>query len=279
MGKASSAKKVAKVAESARGVKVREPRGKVFPVALVAVIVLGTLLIAWSRQSSIANASTAPVASKDHWHVSYGVYNCDKWLANIKNDNEAKDANGNLINQQFGVTGIHTHGDGVIHVHPYGTAGSGKNAKLGTWFKLVEAKLSDTKLVMPEGLGTMMNKEKCGDKEATLKVLVWDDAKSTSEPKKYLTAFNDIRFTKNGMAIAIVFTPDDPNFDYKTLKPPSAANLDALGAADGPTGAQTTVTTVVGGTTIPSATTIAGATTVAGSATSTSVLSSSSTAG
>ena len=113
MGKASSAKKVAKVAESARGVKVREPRGKVFPAALVTVIILGTLLIAYSRQSSIANASTKPTTA-EHWHVAYGIYNCDKWLDNVKNANEQKDANGNLTDELFKVTGIHTHGDGVI---------------------------------------------------------------------------------------------------------------------------------------------------------------------
>jgi hypothetical protein len=267
VGKASSAKKVAKVAESARGVKVREPRGKVFPAALATVIILGTLLIAYSRQSSIANASTKPTTA-DHWHVAYGIYNCDKWLDNIKNTDEEQDAAG--LNELFKVTGIHTHGDGVIHIHPYGSAGTGKNAKLGSWLKLAPIKFSDTTMVLPAELGsaTIKNGDKCGDKAGTWKVLVWDDAKTakTTEPKKYLTAFNDIRFTRNGMALAMVFNADDPNFDYKTLEPPSAANLDALGAADSATGAPVTSSIV----------TVPGETTVAGADSSTSVASSSS---
>ncbi len=271
MGKASSAKKVAKVAESARGVKVREPRGKIFPAALAIVIILGTLLVWYSRQSSLAAAGTKPTTD-DHFHVAFGVYNCDKWLGNIQNNNEQKNAADQLIDEQFKVTGIHSHGDGVIHVHPYGSAGTGKNAKLGTWLKLVGAKLSDTKFEMPESLGTMTSTDKCGDKKSSLKALVWEDATSTGEPKKYLTDFNSIRFDKSGMAITIAFTPDDNSVDLNTLKPPTAANLTALGAADSATGAPPTVTTVAGG-----ATTIAGATTVASSDSSTTVAAASST--
>jgi hypothetical protein len=263
VGKASSAKKVAKVAESARGVKVREPRGKVFPAALASVIILGSLLVWYSRQSSLASASTKPVANADHFHVAFGVYNCDKWLANVQNNNETA---GTPDNEQFKVTGIHTHADGVIHVHPYGSAGSGKNAKLGTWFGLVGAKLSDSKLEMPEGLGTITTADKCGEKTATLKGLVWEDANSTGAPKVYLTDLKSIRFDKSGMAISIVFVPDD--VDINTLKPPSAANLAALGAADSGSATAATAST---------ATTVAGAaTTVAGDGSSTTAAATSS---
>jgi hypothetical protein len=252
VGKASSAKKVAQVAQSARGVKVREPRGKVFPVALAAVLILGTLLVWYSRQSSITVAGIHPTVG-EHYHVAFGVYDCDKWLGNVQNNNEAA---GTADNEQYKVTGIHTHGDGVIHVHPFGSAGAGKNAKLNTWFNLAGVKITDTSLAMPEGLGSFSTKDKCGDKAATLKALVWDDATSTSEPKKYLTDLKSIRFVKNGMAITLAFTPDDNSVDLNTLKPPSAANLAALGAADG--GASTTgsATTVAGA----SSTTVAEAT-------------------
>jgi hypothetical protein len=275
VGKASSAKKVAKVAESARGVKVREPRGKVFPVALAAVIILGTLLVAWSRQSSIAAAGTEPLVG-EHWHVAYGVYNCDKWLGNVQTNSET-----GTIADTYKVTGIHTHGDGVVHIHPFGSNGVGKNAKLGTFMNMIGGKLTDTKLEMPEGLGTLTNGEKCGDKPASLRVLTWESTTNPGTPKKYLTDFNSIRFTKNGMAVAILFMPDDAtDAQVNGLLPPSAANLEALGAADGGASAATigASTTVPVAITVPGETTVAGATTVA-SATTVAASTSSSTAG
>ena len=120
-----------------------------------------------------------PRDTGEHFHVAFGVYNCDKWLANVQSNSETP---GDPITEQYKVTGIHSHADGVIHVHPFGSAGAGKNAKLGTYLKLVNAKISNTKLEMPEGLGTLSTDDKCGDKKTKLKTLVWDDAAGRGTP-------------------------------------------------------------------------------------------------
>lgn len=49
MGPSSSAKKVAKVAEGSRKTKVRDTKGRVFPVAIVSTVILGSLLIWYAR--------------------------------------------------------------------------------------------------------------------------------------------------------------------------------------------------------------------------------------
>jgi hypothetical protein len=261
VGKASSAKKIASTAEKGRNQRVRASRGRVFPLALGAALVLGLLLVGWARTSARAVANVRPKASAgttlgDHWHAAFGVYNCDKWVANIAKVNEPKDAAGNT-DQDYAITGIHSHGDGVVHIHPFGSQGAGKNAKLGTYFRMVGVKLTDSKLELPEGLGSVKNGDDCKGKPGKLKVLVWDKADDTGDPRKNVTDFNNTRFSKDGMAIALVFVNEDE--DVKALKPPTATNLAQLGAADGgspaPVATDTTASTVEG-----TATTVASST-------------------
>ena len=122
MGKASSSKKVARAARAGGRRKVRGQRGLVFPVAIVLVAALGLALIFYARNENQASAATAPIANQDHWHTAYGVYICDKFITAFPHglDQNAADP-----------LGIHSHGDGVIHIHPFSSTTSGKNATLG----------------------------------------------------------------------------------------------------------------------------------------------------
>lgn len=240
MGKASSAKKVARAAKAGKGIKVRSQQGLVFPVALVAVIALGFGLVVYARQSGTTESKVRPVVAGpgqpgDHWHVAYGVYACDKFLPNIQTNSET--------DTLYGRTGIHTHGDGVMHVHPFGSLGSGKNAKLSSWFNVVGIKLTSNELTLPENLGgPFKDGADCNGKAAHLKVLVWNNANDAGQPNLILTKnLGDARFTKDGMAMTIAFVPDDAKLNE--LKPPSAANLAALGAIDTGAAPVTTVPT------------------------------------
>ena len=250
MGKASSAKKVARASRAGGQKKVRNSQGLVFPIALGLVVFLGLGLIFYARQSQPASSAEPPTVN-DHFHTAYGVYACDKWLAPVQNTNDAID--GTPI-------GIHTHGDGVIHVHPFNSIAAGKNAKLSVFFKTSGIKMSNTKLEMPENLGTYTNGDDCNGKPASLKVLVWDDANSTSDPKIYVTDFGNIRLDHDRAALTIAFVNDDA--DLKTLKPTSIPTLDKLSDVGSPS----TATTVPGASTVPGETTVPGATTVPGTA-------------
>jgi hypothetical protein len=167
------------------------------------------------------------------------------------------------LDEEYFESGVHSHDDGVIHWHPQAAA-TGDRAKLGVFLDVYDITLTDTKLQFPEdqndGAVYEEGVTKCGDEDGELKVLVWDRYDSTGDPATYVTNFDDIRIKNDGMAITIAFVPKGTDVP----KPPSAANLPELGAAD--TGGVTPTT--VGGTT---ATTTAGATTTAPSgATSTS---------
>jgi len=255
VGKASSTKKAARVARQTSGKKVRSSQGLVFPLALGVVLLIGLGLVVYARSSRPGTNSTVPPTLNDHWHTAYGIWGCDSWLPAIQNQTD--DIDGRPI-------GIHTHGDGVIHVHPFTSEAAGENAKLGVFLKTSGLKLSNDKLEQPEVNKTYKNGDDCKGKPGSLKVLVWDNANTagSTDPKVYVTDFSNIRFTNDRMALTIAFVNSDE--DLKKLIPQSIPTLDQL--SDVSTETEPT-TTAPGGTTVPgeTTTTVAGGTTTAAS--------------
>ncbi len=270
MGKASSAKRVARLAQKGKGRKVRFQGGTLFPALIVGISVVGLALVVYSR-SSIPNQNVPPTV-EDHWHASYGFYACDAWLPDLQGNKEELDSAGQLVSDGFRRTGIHSHDDGVIHWHPYSSEATGRNAKLGVFLDVYGVKVSDTKIEFPADQGGAVYEEgvtKCtvDGKEVDGEVVVYafDSYDAPDDVITYITNFDEIRLKNDAMAFSIVFAPagDKPGL------PPSAANLPELGAADqGGTTTTTAIdsssTTVPGATTVPSSTETASTTTVVG---------------
>lgn len=258
MGKASSAKKVARAAASGSRIKAPRQTGLLFPGAMVIVVVLGGLLL-WYGKSHRSNTNSVPPLAnaqndplgRGHWHAAYGFYACGKFLAPITNQNDAVD----------GVSiGIHTHGDGIIHIHPFTTAASGNNAKMDWFIKSTGITFTDTKLVLPTG--SFQNGDTCtinGKKvKATLSAAIWE-TRSAAKPVIYTSGFKNIHFINNQMLLTFGFMPAGSTLP----KPPSEPVLDKLTDVSG----STTSSTVLGPVTTALGTTVLGATTTAGSAT------------
>lgn len=100
-------------------------------VTLVVIVgVAGVVLAAGllDRNGSTASAAPSPPTadnpSGDHWHAAFAVNVCGQWLDNPP---EFETAAGNSSLR----TGIHTHGDGFIHIHPFYASEGGANATLG----------------------------------------------------------------------------------------------------------------------------------------------------
>lgn len=270
MGKASSAKKVARLAQKGKGRKVRFQGGTLFPALIVGIAVVGAALIVYSR-ASIPNQNIPPTV-EDHWHASYGFYACDEWLPDLQGNKEEQDSAGQLISDGFRRTGIHSHNDGVIHWHPYSSSATGRNAKLGVFLDVYGIKLSDDKIEFPADQGGAVYEEgvtKCTDADGKsvdgeIVVYAFDAYDSPDKYTTYITNFDDVRLMQDGMAFSVVFAPAGS----KPELPPSAASLPELGAVDGGTTGQTT-STVAGDSTVPgeSTTTVAGETTVPGATT------------
>jgi len=226
-------------------VKVRSQRGRVFPIATALVVVLGVLMIAVARDKHQANGDTsepkAPAAGESigtHWHTAFGIYNCGQFLQPV-------------ADAQPDVDGIHTHQDGIIHIHPFDSSSRGRRAKLGVFFDQVNIDANDDRVKVPQPDGTTVELKdgaKCGTgadaKDGNLKLIVWDSPTSTT-PKIYEKNIRAVHFDNDRMVMTLALVPDD--VDVNTLKPPSVPTLDQLSdvgptaPAPSPTDAATTV--------------------------------------
>ncbi len=273
MGKASSAKKVARLAQKGKGRKVRFQGGTLFPALMVGIALVGAGLVVYSR-ASIPDRNVAPTI-EDHWHASYGFYVCDEWLPDLQGAKEEADSAGFPVNDEYRRTGIHSHDDGVMHWHPFTSAATGRNAKLGVFLDVYGVKISDSKLELPEDQGGGVFEEgvtKCTDEngkevDAQMVVYAFDSYDNPDQYATYITNFKDIRLERDAMAFVIVFA--EPG--TRPGLPPSAKDLPQLGAADAGSTGQPTTTVATNGST-PADTAVDGSTTVPPSAAPTTTL-------
>jgi hypothetical protein len=256
MGKASSAKKVARAARAGGRVSSGQPRSLLFPGVLALVVVLGVALVVYARSDRRTEDLGGTPQIGDHIHEALGVYACGSFLADLPEFESD--------------VGIHTHGDGVMHIHPFSQLGVGANATLGRFLQDasdggLDVSLSDTKLTYLGETYEEGSTDCEGVDDPELRVAYWSDVQgTTADPEVTSGDFLDLRLTENGGGITIYF--GDPDADIP--KPPTAEQLAELGAADGgevpdesgsttTTAADETTTTVAGETT----TTVAGDTT------------------
>jgi len=270
----SSANKVAKLAQKGKGKKVRFQGGTLFPVVIVVVVVLLGSLVVYARQSRPGPGEGEPT-SNQHWHAALGFYVCDETHGLFEHPKltgtlEETDAQGQLNNQRYLSTGIHSHADGVMHWHPNSSGkATGTNARLKVFLANYGVTLTNSKLSFPADQGGDTYEEgktKCKvdgvEKDASLKLWVWDSYStvSTADPQVYTTNMGDVRIKNDGMVFMVAFVPDDT----KPKAPEAAFNLPTLGAADG--GGTTQTTSPTGDTDNAATTTIVGTgTTVEGS--------------
>jgi hypothetical protein len=255
MGKASSTKKVQRAARAGGRVSSGQPRSLLFPGILTLVVVLGLVLVVYARQDRLDDDLDGVPQLGDHIHQAFGVYVCGEWKADLPEFESP--------------VGIHTHGDGVLHVHPFSQLGVGVNATLGRYLEDarddggLDAELSDDTLSWL-GEDVEEGETECeGVEDPELLMAFWADASDADSLPEVTTGdFDDLRLTENGAAITVYY--GDPDADIPM--PLSAANLAALGAVDGgsslanPEDANTT-TTAPGESSTTSTTAAAGDTT------------------
>ena len=252
MASSSSAKKVARVAaRSGGGAKANKQANWLFPAAIVVIVVLGAVAVLYARSENGGGSdnSTAPRANLnngkpfDHWHASFAVNVCGKELP-APND------------VQDDILGIHSHGDGLIHIHPFTTRASGNRATLAKFFDQEGIKVTNSgfevpKAMAPEGGTTIKEGETtCGGKPGEVVLAHWKDARTAaSQPPDDIrtTDFGGEQLTENFGAYTLAF---EVKGDRTIPAPSSSANIEQLGTADGGTTPGNAPN--VDGTTIPS---------------------------
>lgn len=222
MGKASSAKKVARAARAGGRVSSGQPRSLLFPGVLSLVVVLGVSLVAFARADRRSDDLGGVPQLGDHIHQALAINVCGEFLP--------------VVPEFESGVGIHSHGDGVIHIHPFSELGVGANATLGRYMKdarddgsldfdVTATKLSYLDESYEEG------KTKCeGVDEPELRMAYWADVQDeAAKPEVTTGGFADLRLTTDGAGITIYY--GDPEADIP--KPPNSGELVELGAADG----------------------------------------------
>ena len=151
----------------------------------------------------------------DHWHAALGIYICSEFAPNIQSDNDPR--------------GIHTHGDGLVHIHPFTRASSGRNATFGVYAETVGLKVSASRVQVPGGKN-YANGDKCPDgKAGKIRVFLNGDERDGNPTKIRL---------RDRDKLVIAFAPAGADIPKD---PPSASELDSV--SDLPV----TSTTVPGG--------------------------------
>src|SRR3954454_15771063 len=190
MGKASSAKKVARAARAGGSTKQRK-RNLAFPLSIAAIIIVGALVIFVARGSN-ETASAASPTTNDHWHAAFGIYVCDTFLPAV--------ADGPTDTK-----GIHTHQDGIIHIHPFSGGSAGNNAKMKVFADQVSLGLSSDGFTMPDGT-QYKNGYDCNGTPAVVTLSQWNSADELiSDPNTppdvvYKNDFGNVHFANDRMA-------------------------------------------------------------------------------
>lgn len=146
----------------------------------------------------------------DHWHAVLGVDICGEWVPAAQ-EFEARE-------------GLHTHGDGRLHMHPYDSSVAGKRSTLGRYFELGSEnslensgnwKLTPTEVTLWDGQ-TKKNGDTCPGKDGKPEKAEWRwaVARISAEgkvPKKLKVHSGDPAdyHMLDGDLITLAFLPED----------------------------------------------------------------------
>jgi uncharacterized cupredoxin-like copper-binding protein len=113
------------------------------PVVGIIFVVFGVLALLFVTRS----ATGAPRIGRDHWHATYTYFVCGEKQPNAPTWE----------------AGVHTHGDGVIHIHPFSASEEGAGARLVKWFEYGGGKLDSDEIRMPGSSVTYKDGDECSD--------------------------------------------------------------------------------------------------------------------
>lgn len=202
-------------------------------VGVVGVAVVAAL-VGCGDDDDGSEGSVGPVVDEDHWHAAFGVYICDEFLPPLPESETA--------------LGIHTHGDGVIHIHPFTAEAAGENATLRVFLDGADIDVTDDELTV-DGETYTEGDDTCDGGEGRVEVVRWADVAAADAEPEQVDA--DARFREDGEGYVLAFVADGKDVP----EPESGDMLAELGAVDGDGGTGGTGGT---GTTNPTTTTAAG---------------------
>jgi len=134
---------------------------------LIALLVCLAVAVVARQFTDLGGADTAgqrpatsvlgPFIGRDHWHATYAVFICGQRQPNFPTWE----------------AGVHTHADGVIHIHPFIHSEEKEGARLTKWFEYGGGLLTLSEMKMPGTDQVYRNGDRCPDAgEGVLQVFV-----------------------------------------------------------------------------------------------------------
>lgn len=216
----SSAKKIARLAavsKNSKGRKIRLQGGSLFPTVIFVICVLGVALIAYARQSQ--EQPSALDTATQNYYAAFGVFYCDQFIETLPT---AQDLGAGAATLK---PGAFIEMAGVVRWEPQVLSGE-RRANLQSIFDLYGLEVTNDSIKFPltinDGETISEADTKCGDKDSTVQVSVWDSKISSS--KISIADLGKVRLTGDGMAITLAFVPKD----VEIPQPVSISDLELL---------------------------------------------------
>ncbi|MDE0269496.1 MAG: hypothetical protein OXI96_10790 [Acidimicrobiaceae bacterium] len=231
LGSSKKIQKAARIAAKSGDSHQRKELG--FSAIIVVVVILGIVMVLISKG---LQTPVTPPRITDHWHSAYGVYDCDRWLDPFTSD--------------YDPDGIHSHRDGVIHIHPWNSSATGDDASLGVFFESMGVTVTVDEISSEfgvlkagsdcDGQPTVIRAARfaLGDPSTDLQEIInaSDDAERAQileskyqEFEQYSTDFHQIRILED----LEVFTIARVSVDATIPLPPRARLLESFNASGG----------------------------------------------
>jgi len=159
-------------------------------VAILVIVVAGVLLIAVSRSDRTASASPRV---GEHWHAQLTVFVCGSEGPQDPAPEFAFSTDGSQV-------GVHTHGDGFIHMHPRNSAESGENATVGRYVDYQGYDIDEDSFELWGDIGTKRNGDECPDGQPGEVRWAVNGEEMSGNPADYAP--------QDGDRIVVAFIPD-----------------------------------------------------------------------
>ncbi len=135
-----------------------------------------------------------PAPGSSHWHAAYVVRICDDVLAPFDSDADP--------------LGIHSHGDGLIHIHPFFEESGFERATLDLFADAMGFSLDTGELTLPGG-GTWRDGDLCNGVPGRVYVDRWVDPAPQGAVERIFADPGGIGFAADGELYQIAFAPVD----------------------------------------------------------------------
>lgn len=217
--RSAAVKKVARAAESSgtRDLSMSSRLG--FPALVGIICILGLLLVTYARATR--DAEKKPVQNRDHWHAVYGVYDCTL--------NQGAGGYLQPFLSEVDEEGIHSHQDGIIHIHPWFDSSDGPEAQLRVFLESMRVQVTDTEIALDTG-AVLTEGAECEGGEAVVHLRKWtyDFQVENEDPEIFTEGIADVAFLNDREAYIFAFAPLDAE-----IPPPPAERFEQLNAVAG----------------------------------------------